>query len=62
MRFAREYSMPLILQQPVAKISSEVRPESQVVAPLHGKDITECLQRLVANRNWIAILIAGIAL
>ncbi|MBW2569527.1 MAG: hypothetical protein JRE47_09180 [Deltaproteobacteria bacterium] len=54
--------MPLILQQPVAKISSEVRPESQVVAPLHGKDITECLQRLVANRNWIAILIAGIAL
>ena len=36
MRFAREYSMPLILQQPVTKTSSEVRPESQIVAPLHG--------------------------
>ncbi|MDL1974199.1 MAG: PDDEXK nuclease domain-containing protein [Deltaproteobacteria bacterium] len=52
MRFAREYSMPLILQQPVAKISSEVRPESQVLSPLHGKDIMECLQRLVANIPW----------
>jgi predicted nuclease of restriction endonuclease-like (RecB) superfamily len=52
MRFAREYSMPLILQQPVAKISSEVRPESQIVAPLHGKDIMENLQRLVANIPW----------
>jgi predicted nuclease of restriction endonuclease-like (RecB) superfamily len=52
MRFAREYSMPLILQQPVAKISSEVRPESQMVAPLHGKDIMENLQRFVANIPW----------
>ena len=46
------YSMPLILQQPVAKISSEVRPESQMVAPLHGKDIMENLQRFVANIPW----------
>jgi len=52
MRFAREYSMPLILQQPVAKISSEVRLESQIVVPLHEKDIMKNLQRLVAKIPW----------
>ena len=52
MRFAREYSMPLILQQPVAKISSEVRLESKIVVPLHEKDIMKNLQRLVAKIPW----------
>jgi len=52
MRFAREYSTPLILQQPVAKISSEVRLESQIVVPLHEKDIMKNLQRFVAKIPW----------
>ncbi len=52
MRFACEYSVPLILQQPVAKKSSEVIPVSQIVVSLHEKNIMKSLQRLVAKIPW----------
>ncbi|PIY18322.1 MAG: DUF1016 domain-containing protein [Elusimicrobia bacterium CG_4_10_14_3_um_filter_49_12_50_7] len=53
-RFAREYEKPVILQQPVAKLSGVRGAEKlpQAVAKLAPKEVSEKLQQTVAKIPW----------